>query len=77
MIEYFFLIMYFLKISKFFQDNEDDDVNEVKKVLKDLFQIKLGENKNGDHKEDKTDGETKIDEKISERFCLDPFSTNR
>ena len=69
--------MYFLTISKLFQDNEDDDVNEVKKVLKDLFQIKLGENKDGEHKEDNASDETKTDEKISERFCLDPFSTNR
>ena len=46
-------------------------------ILKDLFQIKLGENKKEDQKEDNTDDKTKTDEKISERFCLDPFSTNR
>jgi len=74
------------------EDNsDDDDVKEVTKVLKDLFQIKLGgeknkaskdndKNSNTDFKENKrqnVDDENKPNEKISERFCLDPFSTDR
>ena len=63
----------YLEISDiFFQDNEDnsdddDDVKEVTKVLKDLFQIKLGGEKNKACKEN--DKNSKLSEQ--QYLCYD------